>query len=131
MPPVFSPSSMVRFRTQQRAPHLSIELEGTVSGNDVRTAFANLPQVLRSLPDDFVALIEYPDVAYFKADAVGPLFYYVTHLFEADPGLCVFVDGGRSPHPGLRAFIKEIGLENQTVFVPTRNEADKHLRPQN
>jgi hypothetical protein len=118
---------MVRFDTQQRAPHLLVELGGTVTGSDVRTELADLPQALRSLPDDFVALIVYPDATYFKANAVGPLFYFVTHLFDADPGLCVFVDGGRSPHPGLRAFIGEIELENQTAFVPTRTEADERI----
>jgi hypothetical protein len=119
---------MVCYRTQERAPHLLIELEGRVSGSAVRQAFADLPGTLAGLPSDFVALIDYPDVILFEAEAIGPLFYFVTHLFEADPGLCVFVDGGRSPHPGLRAFIEQIGLTDQVAFVPTREAADERIR---
>lgn len=120
--------AMIRLRTQQRAPHLVIELNDTVSGHDVRQELTNLPELLSTLPARFVALIVYSEVHFFEAETVGPLFYYVTHLFDADPGLCVFVDGGRSPHPGLRSFIHQIGLKDQSVFVPTRNEADTQIR---
>lgn len=81
-----------------------------------------------SLPPDFVVRIDYPDVILFEADAVGSLFYLVTHLFDAEPGFCVFVDAGVSPHPGLRAFIKKIGLTDQVCFVPTREAADDRVR---
>ncbi len=119
---------MIYLRTQQPAPHLVIELENTVSGPDVRQELASLPTLLSALPDRFVARIVYSELLLFEAEAVGPLFYYVTHLFDADPGLCVFVDGGRSPHPGLRSFIRRIGLTDQLVFVPTRSEADAQIR---
>jgi hypothetical protein len=119
---------MVRYRTQSRAPHLLIELSGEVSGEEVRRELADLPDALASLPPDFVALAEYPAVILFKANAVGPLFYFVTHIFDAEPGLFVFVDGGQSPHPGLRAFVEQIGLDDQVAFVRTREEADDRIR---
>lgn len=119
---------MVRYRTQERAPHLLIELEGRVSGSAVRETFADLPQTLSSLPLDFVVRIAYPEVILFEADAVGPLFYFVTHLFDAEPGFCVFVDAGASPHPGLRAFIEQIGLTDQVCFVTTREAADERIQ---
>jgi hypothetical protein len=118
---------MVRYYTQERAPHLVIELEGRVSGSAVRRAFADLPETLSALPANFVVRIAYPDVILFEAEAIGPLFYFITHLFDADPGLCVFVDGGQSPHPGLRTFIKQIGLTDQVAFVPTRKAADERI----
>ena len=119
---------MARYRTQERAPHLLIELEGRVSGNAVREAFADLPDTLAALPSDFVVRVDYPDVILFEAEAIGPLFYFVTHLFDADPALCVFVDGGRSPHPGLRTFIEQIGLTDQVSFVPTQEAAEQRIR---
>ena len=119
---------MARYRTQERAPHLLIELEGRVSGNAVREAFADLPDTLAALPSDFVVRVDYPDVILFEAEAIGPLFYFVTHLFDADPALCVFVDGGRSPHPGLRTFIEQIGLTDQVSFVPTQEAAEERIR---
>lgn len=118
----------VRHYTRERAPQLVIELDGRVSGSEVRRGLADLPETLAALPSHFVALIVYPDVILFEAEAVGPLFYFVAHLFDADPGLCVFVDGGRSPHPGLRAFIEQIGLTDQVAFVPTRAAADDRIR---
>jgi hypothetical protein len=119
---------MIRYRTQDDAPHLLIELDETVSGSEVRRELADLPDDLQALPLHFVALVVYPDVTLFKANAVGPLFYYVAHLFDADPGLCVFVDGGRSPHPGLRTFIDQIGLDDPVAFVRTQAEADAHIQ---
>jgi hypothetical protein len=119
---------MIRYRTQSRAPHLFIELEGTVDGEQVRHAFRDLPDALSRLPAQFVMLASYPDLLLLEADAVGPLFYFVTHIFDADPGLCVFVDGGRSPHPGLRAFIERIGLDDQVHFVETPAEADEQIQ---
>lgn len=119
---------MIRFRTQPHAPHLLIELEGKVSGGEVRAELADLPEVLKSFPDRFVVMAAYPEVVLFKANAVGPLFYYITHIFDANPALCIFVDGGRSPHPGLRTFIQRIGLQEQVTFVSTREEADDRIR---
>lgn len=119
---------MVRYRTQERAPHLIIDLKGRVSGSAVRRAFADLPETLSSLPAGFVVRIAYPDVILFEAEAIGPLFYFVTHLFDANPGLCVFLNGGASPHPGLRSFVEQIGLTDQVCFVPTREAADERIR---
>ena len=119
---------MIRYGTYEHPPHLRIELDGRVAGPDVRRAFADLPAALEALPPGFVAQVVYPDVLLFEADAVGPLFYYVTHLFDAEPALCVFVDGGSSPHPGLRAFVERLGLTDQVCFVPTREAADEQLR---
>jgi hypothetical protein len=119
---------MIRYRTQSRAPHLLVELDGTVAGDQVRRAFRDLPDALSRLPAQFVMLASYPDLLLLESDAVGPLFYFVTHIFDADPGLCVFVDGGRSPHPGLRAFIERIGLDDQVHFVETPAEADERIQ---
>lgn len=119
---------MVRFHTQRRAPHLVIELSGQVSGPKVRSELQDLPDTLSSLPPQFVALALYPNLTVLDADAVGPLFYFVAHLFDADPGLCVFVDGGRAHHPGLREFINQVGLKDQTVFAPTEEAGQAHIR---
>jgi hypothetical protein len=119
---------MIRYDTHTDPPHLRIDLDGRIAGPDVRRTFADLPADLAALPSGFVARIAYPDVLFFEADAVGPLFYYVTHLFNADPALCVFVDGGSSPHPGLRAFVEQLGLTDQVCFVPTREAADERIR---
>lgn len=118
---------MIRFHTQQHAPHLIIELEGEVSGGEVRRELAELPDVLASLPNRFIVMAVYPDVVLFKANAIGPLFYYVTHIFDADPAHVVFVDGGKSPHPGLRAFVERVGVDDQITFVPTRDAADARI----
>ena len=120
--------STVRYHTRSRAPQLEIHLEGNVSGNEVRRKFADLPDALASLPRRFFAMIDYGEVILFEADALGPLFYYVTHLYDANPEFCVFVDGDQTPHPGLRAFVEQVGLENQTVFVPSRSEGHERIR---
>ena len=119
---------MIRYGTHEDPPHLRIELDGHVAGANVRRTFADLPAALAALPSGFVAQVAYPDVVLFEADAIGPLFYYVTHLFDADPAFCVFVDGGSSPHPGLRAFVERLGLTDQVCFVPTREAADERIR---
>lgn len=119
---------MVRYRTQSEAPHLVIELDDTVSGEEVRRELADLPDTLSTLPDGFVMTAAYPDLTLLKFDAVGALFYFVAHIFDADPGLCVFVDGGQPHHPGLRAFIKKVGLDDQVAFVPTREDAEARIQ---
>ena len=119
---------MIRYCTQDEAPHLLFELEEAVSESEVRRGLAGLLDDLQTLPNDFVMLAVYPEMTFFEADAVGPLFYYVARIFDAAPGFCVFVDGGRSPHPGLRAFIEQIGLDDQVAFVPTREEADARIQ---
>jgi len=119
---------MIRYDTHADPPHLRVDLDGRVTGPDVRRTLSDLPTALAALPPDFVARIAYPDVLLFEGDAVGPLFYYVAHLFDADPALCVFVDGGASPHPGLRAFVEQLGLTDQVCFVPTREAAADRIR---
>jgi hypothetical protein len=119
---------MVRYDTQSDAPHLVIELDDAVCGDEVRRELGDLPDVLSSRPDDFVMMAVYPDLTLLKTGAVGSLFYFVAHIFDADPGLCVFVDGGQPHHPGLRTFIKQVGLDDQVAFVPTREEATTHIQ---
>jgi hypothetical protein len=119
---------MIRYRTQSDAPHLVIELDDTVSGEEVRRELADLPGTLQTLPDGFVMTAIYPDLTLLRFDAVGALFYYVAHIFDAAPGLCVFMDGGQPHHPGLRAFIKKVGLDDQVAFVPTPEEANSHIQ---
>lgn len=119
---------MVHFRTQRQVPHLVIELSGVVSGESVRQELNDLPAVLSTLPPNFVMMVVYPNLTRVENDAVGALFYFVAHLFDADPGLCTFVDGGKSPHPGLRAFIERVARTDQIVFVPTQTEAEAHIQ---
>lgn len=119
---------MIRYRTQEQAPHLLFDLEGRVAGDEVHRELAGLPDVLTSLPQDFTMLAVYSEVILFEAEAVGPLFYFIAHIFDANPGLCVFVNGGKSPHPGLRAFIEKIGIDDQVAFVRTREEADERIQ---
>jgi len=119
---------MIRYRTQSEAPHLVIELGDTVSRPEVRRELGELSEDLRVLPDAFVMMAVYPDLALLKFDAVGALFYFVAQIFDADPGLCVFVDGGRTHHPGLRTFIEQVGLDDQVVFVPTNEAADARIQ---
>jgi hypothetical protein len=105
---------MIRYHTQPEAPHLLVELDGAVAGAEVREEVADLTDALSTLPDDLVMLATYPTVTLFKPDA--------------NPGLCVFVDGGQSPHPGLRAFIHQIELGDQVAFVRTREAADDRIQ---
>jgi len=118
---------MIHFRTQRQAPHLVIELSGEVSGASVRSELADLPAALSTLPPDFVMMVVYPNLLRIADDALGALFYFVAHLFDADPGLCTFVDGGKSPHPGLRNFIQRVARDDQLVFVPTQTDAEAHI----
>ena len=119
---------MIRYHTQREAPHLVIELDDAVSGEEVRRAFSDLPDALTALPSNFVMMAVYPDLTLLKAGAVGPLFYFIAHIFDANPSLCVFVDGGRTHHPGLRDFIQKVGMDDQVAFVPTREEADARIQ---
>lgn len=118
---------MIRYSTHRDAPHLVIELEGTISGEAVKGELGSLPEDLATLPDDFVMLALYPDAGLVEPEALRPLFYLVARIFEAEPKLCVFVDGGHSPHPGLRAFINQVGLDGQVAFVRTKEEAQRRI----
>jgi hypothetical protein len=123
-------ASVIHFHTADEAPHLVIEMSGPMTRDAVCLGFDRFLTVLGSLPPQFVMLATYPDVARIDPDAVGPLFSVVVRLFDADPGLCVFVDGGKSLHPGLRDFIIRVGGESQVAFVPTVAEALPHLGEQ-
>ena len=123
-------ASVIHFHTADEAPHLVIEMSGPMTRDAVCLGFDRFLTVLASLPPQFVMLATYPDVARIDPDAVGPLFSVVVRLFDADPGLCVFVDGGKSLHPGLRDFIIRVGGESQVAFVPTVAEALHHLGEQ-
>jgi hypothetical protein len=116
-------SSVVHFHTAEDAPHLVVELSGPMTHDAVCLGFDRFLTVLSSLPPQFVLLATYPDVPHIDPDAVGPLFSVVVRLFDAEPSLCVFVDGGRSLHPGLRNFITRVGGENRIAFVPTIDDA--------
>lgn len=119
---------MIRYHTHDRAPHLTLELHGIISEEDLRSTLADLPTTLASLPADFVLLTTYADVLRFRAHAIGQLFYYVARIFDADPQLCVFVNGKSAVYPGLRLFIEKIGRPNQVAFVSSRADADDRIR---
>ena len=126
--PSARPRSFAHVRTQESPPHLIVELDGRITGSTIRHAFNTFPALLAALPSRFVTLATYPDVTLFAPDAVGQLFSIVARLFDAEPGLCVFVDGGKSPHPGLRDFITRVGTESRLLFVPTIADALDHIR---
>ena len=118
---------MIQYQLQPDAPHLRLDLAGTLSRHEVEQTLDPLPNDLSPLPNGFVALIVYPDLRRIEEDAVGPLFYAATHLLHAQPSRCIFVDGGHSPHPGLREYIKRIGTDEQVVFVETEADAVPHI----
>lgn len=118
---------MIRYRTRSTAPHIRIELADTVSGTEVRRELDALPDDLATMPDGFVAMAVWSELALIRESALGPLFYYVTALLYADPGLFVLVDGGRSPHPGLRSFIEQVGVDDQVTFVASREQAAERI----
>jgi hypothetical protein len=70
----------------------------------------------------------------FKSDAVETLFYYIARVFESEPGLFIMVDGNQSPHPGLRAFVEQLGESGQVEFVETTDDAqaliDRYMNQQ-
>jgi len=116
-------SPMISFRQSQTAPHIVVEAEGTISGADVRRELAPLRDVLKSIEPGFTVMALYPDLVMLQSDAIGALFYYIARVFDAEPGLFLMVDGGRSPHPGLRAFVEQLGVEGQVRFAETIEDA--------
>lgn len=119
---------MIRYRASDTPPHITVEARGEVSGAEVRRELSNLRRDLEALEPGFVVLALYPELILLKAGAVGPLFYYIARVFDNDPGLFVMVDGGQSPHPGLRSFVTTLGLTDQVRFAATRDEADAIIR---
>lgn len=115
---------MIRYRASDTPPHIIVEAEGKVSGSEVRRELSTLRRDVEALEPGFVVLAVYPDLVLLKAGAVGPLFYYIARIFDNDPGLFLLVDGGQSPHPGLRSFVTTLGLHDQVRFAATRDEAD-------
>lgn len=118
---------MIQYHLQSSAPHLRIDLSGTVSGDEVARELASLPDDLTTLPEEFMALIAYPELCLIEEDAVGPLFYAVTHLLHARPARCVFANGGHHLHPGLREYIERLARDGQVVFVESTADATRHI----
>lgn len=114
---------MLRYTSSSTSPHVYVEASGMVTASEVRSALSPLPDDLDAMPTDFVVLAEYPDLILIKDDAVGPLFYYVARLFDAEPSLAVFVTGGERKHPGLRQFIETLGRDHEIQIVDTMKEA--------
>ncbi len=120
---------MIQYRLQSSPPHLRIDLADTVSRDEVRRELAPLPDDLTTVPEGFVALVVYPNLHLIEEDAVGPLYYAVTHLLHAQPARCVFVNGGHHTHPGLREYIERLARDGQVVFVETEADAAQHIEP--
>ena len=116
---------MIRLRTAEEAPHIHVRGSGTLTEAEVREELGALPGHLDAAPPGFVLLAEYPDLLLIEPEAVGPLFYYIARVFEAQPGLAVFVTGGKERHPGLRAFMGQIDTHESLRVVHTRAEADQ------
>lgn len=118
---------MIQYHIQSTAPHLRVELAGTLSEEDVARELGPLPDDLATVPENFVGLIVYPELRHIEEPAVGPMFYAATHLLHARPSFCVFVNGGHSPHPGLREYIERLCRNGQVVFVETEADAERHI----
>lgn len=119
---------MIRYHTYDHPPHLHLELDGTITGRDVRHVLADLPNALQRLPPAFLALITYADVLRFHTDATGPLFYFIAHILSAEPGLSIFVEGPPTSHAGLRHFISKVGRFDRLLFVREQKDAETFLR---
>jgi hypothetical protein len=118
---------MIQYHIQSSAPHLRVELAGTLSEEEVARELGPLPDDLATVPENFVGLVVYPDLRHIEEPAVGPMFYAATHLLHARPALCVFVNGGHHPHPGLREYIEQLARDGQVVFVDTEADAAAHI----
>jgi hypothetical protein len=118
---------MIQYHLQSTAPHLRVDLAGTVSGDEVARELAPLPNDLATVPEGFMALIVYPDLHLIEEEAVGFLYNAVTYLLHARPARCVFVNGGYHPHPGLRKYIEQLARDGQVVFVATEADAKQHI----
>jgi len=115
---------MITYHPSDTPPHIVVEAEGFLSGPEVRRVLAPMKDHLRALEPGFVIMALYPDLVMLKGEAIETLFYYIARVFDADPGLFVMVDGNHSPHPGLRAFVEQLGEENQVQFVAAREEGE-------
>ena len=87
---------MIRYRTSDDAPHIYVEGRGIITEAEVLANLDTLPDALDAAPSGFVLLAEYPGLLRIEDAAVGRLFYYIARVFEAHPGLAVFVTGGGS-----------------------------------
>lgn len=114
---------MITYRESHEPPHLIVEASGSISGAEVRRALDPMRERLDTINPGFVMMALYPNLVMFKSDAVESLFYYIARVFDADPGLFIMVDGNQSPHPGLRAFVEQLGESDQVQFVETRGDA--------
>jgi len=119
---------MISYRHSTTAPHILVRASGSVSGAEVRQELAPLREHLESMEPGFTVLAVYPELVMLKPDAVGALFYYIARLFDAEPKHFIMVDGGQSPHPGLRAFVQQLGVEGQLQFIETLEKAEAFIR---
>lgn len=118
---------MIAYSLHDAAPHLRITLRGTLARTEVEEELASLPENLAGLSSQFVARIAYEDLVHIDDATAEVLYYFVTHLFDANPGLCVFVHGGHSPHPGLREYIEQLARAEQVAFVETPEAAARRI----
>lgn len=123
---------MVSYTLGEDAPHLRIDLEGRVDGDSVCDGLRSLPDDINAVTAPFIATAVYPDVVYFTPDALAPLYYYAAVVGDAEPDLFILVNGGRSPAPELRAFIRRILPGGYVRIANTPSQAgriiDAHLR---
>jgi hypothetical protein len=120
--------SMISLRQSSEPPQILVEAAGSVSGAEVRRELAPLRDFLKTLEPGFTVMAVYPDLVMLKNDAVESLFYFIARIFDAEPGRFLMVDGGRSPYPGLRAFIEQLGTDGQVIFTETVEEARAIMR---
>jgi hypothetical protein len=125
---------MITYRQSAEPPHILVEASGSISGAEVRRALDPMRERLDTIEPGFVIMALYPDLVMFKSDAVETLFYYIARVFESEPGLFIMVDGNQSPHPGLRAFVEQLGESGQVEFVETTDDAqaliDRYMNQQ-
>jgi hypothetical protein len=119
---------MIRYRITSSVPEVVVHASGVVTADSLRHAFDTFPGDLRTLDPGFVLVVHHPALVMFEAEAVGLIYTLVARVFDAEPGLVVFVDGGRTLNEGLRGFIDRLDTEGRARFVSTKQEADGLVR---
>lgn len=119
---------MIRYRVTSTVPEVVVHASGVVTADSLRHAFGTFPDDLRALDPGFVLVVHHPALVMFETEAMGLLFTLIARVFDAEPGLVVFVDGGRTLNAGLRSFIERLDTEGRARFVPTKGEADRLVR---
>jgi hypothetical protein len=116
---------MIQYRTSSEPPHLTIQLSGTVTEDDVHDEFQEFEKILSTLPSRYVVLVDCLEPTYLTPPAVGPLYYYAVRALDTDPGLTVLLYGDRNPDPHLSAFLRRVVPGNRVRIAQSEEEAQR------